>query len=306
MSGLVDNRVAIVTGAARGVGLAVAQTLAMHGARVVVADHGGAADGAPEDPVVTEAATDRCNQLAAGCASAFAEDLASPTGVERLLAHTLDRFGALDLLVCCAAIEPPERDAQAMARTVSNNLTAPTMLASAALAQMQSQTGRVPGAIVHVTGMQGAFGRATQPAASAAQAGLIGLMRAHALAGAPRGITCNAVAALAATRLVQAIEPDDDAARHFRNATLKLPASYVANVIAWLVSPQSAHVTGQFFAVRGREVFLMNQPRSAGAVFQQPGVLDADALSDAIGASLAPAFTPLESDFDAFGTDPVL
>jgi len=99
MSDTLDNRVAIVTGGARGIGLAIAQTLAMEGAKVLIADNGCAIDGSPEDSVVIEAAVDRLNAKAPDCAAAFTEDLSAPGAAEACVALARERFGQVDIVV---------------------------------------------------------------------------------------------------------------------------------------------------------------------------------------------------------------
>lgn len=314
MSGILAGRVAIVTGAARGIGLAVAQTMVMQGARVVIADNGASIDGSPEDSVVADAAAERCNAIAAGRAVAFKDDIAAPGAAQRLVETARDAFGAVDVVVNNAAIRRTapllEARQDAFEHVIGTNLIAAFALLAAAAPMMRDQVrgGRIPGAVINVVSTAGLYGRAGEAAYASAKAALLGLTRVAALELQPTGVTCNAVAPFAATRAAQAgAEPGDDVpARALLRRAMGVPASYAANLIAWLGSPQAASVTGQLFGVRGRELMLFSQPRPVRTVFTDPGGLDPDALAGYVLNHLAPDFTALTGDLDAFGSEPVV
>lgn len=315
MSGILEGRVAVVTGGARGIGLAVAQTLVMQGARVLIVDNGAALDGSTEDSVVAEAAVTRCEALAAGSARALGEDVSAPGAAARIVEAAREHFGALDILVNNAAIEcgapidgmlEPEA-----ARVLATNLAAPLALLAAATPLMREQAvrGRIPGAIVNMICTSGLYGRPGHAAETAAKAGLLGLTRATALDLRPARITCNAVAPFAATRAntrPAQSAPVDERTRRRQAQSAGVPASHVANLVAWLASSQAATVSGQVFGVRGRELMLFSQPRPVRTVFTDGGTLDADALAQAVLARLSPDFTPLLDDLDVFDGDPVI
>ena len=312
MSGILEGRVAIVTGAARGIGLATAQTMVMQGARVVVADNGASIDGSPEDSVVVDAAVERCNALAAGHALAVKADVSVPGAAQQLVDAARDAFGAVDIVINNAAIlrETPIFDAQrdVFDHTLSNNLTAAFALLAAATPVMRDQVraGRIPGSIVNLVSAAGLYGQPGQAAYAAAKAGLVGLTRAVAFDVRPLGVTCNAVVPFAATRVTLAMQPASDAQALFKERAMKLPSSYVANLITWLASTQAASVTGQLFGVRGRELMLFSQPRPIKTVFTGPGAVDADAMAGTVLGQLGPEFADLSCEWDAFGSDPVI
>ena len=312
MSGILEGRVAIVTGAARGIGLATAQTMVMQGARVVVADNGASIDGSPEDSVVVDAAVERCNALAAGHALAVKADVSVPGAAQQLVDAARDAFGAVDIVINNAAIlrETPIFDAQrdVFDHTLANNLTAAFALLAAATPVMRDQVrgGRIPGSIVNLVSAAGLYGQPGQAAYAAAKAGLVGLTRAVAFDVRPLGVTCNAVVPFAATRVTLAMQPVSDAQVLFKERAMKLPSSYVANLITWLASTQAASVTGQLFGVRGRELMLFSQPRPVKTVFTGPGGVDADAIAASVLGQLAPDFADLSCEWDAFGSEPVI
>lgn len=312
MSGILDGRVAIVTGAARGIGLALAQVMVMQGARVVIADNGCAIDGSPEDSVVADAAVDRCNQISSNSAIAWRENVAAKGMAEQLVSDTLKHFGAIDLVVNNAAVQRADNvlqsDRDLFDYVVTNNLTSAYSLMAAAAPHMQAQiaAGRLPGSIVNVIAAAGVYGTYGHAAYSAAKAGLWGLTRSTALDLKKSRITCNAVMPFANTRALKALGGDHDSVADYKRANSGISTGYAANVITWLASSQAAAVTGQLIGVRGREVLLFNQQRPIRSVFTGSGVLDADALSHAVMDQFASAFTDLMSDLEAWSGDPVI
>lgn len=312
MSGILENRVAIVTGGARGIGLALAQIMVMQGAKVVIADNGCALDGSPEDSVVTDAAVARCNQIAPNSTSAFTDNLAAKGVALGLVNHARKTFGAVDIVVNNASILRADSilqgDRDRFEFVIANNLTSAydVLAAACPLMREQRQIGRLPGSIVNVISTTGIYGGYHQAAEAAAKAGLLGLTRSVALELKQFGITCNAVAPFAGTRAIQGISAGQLDHAEFNERHAQVPASHAANLITWLCSSQAASVSGQLFGVRGREVMLFNQARPTRTVFTGAGVLDADALGHSILEQFSPEFAQLCSDVDAFNSDPVL
>jgi NAD(P)-dependent dehydrogenase (short-subunit alcohol dehydrogenase family) len=304
MQDLLAGRSAIVTGGARGIGLAIAQTLGLLGARVLIVDNGAALDGGPEDAAVTELAVERVPG-----ALGLAADIGADGVAREAVATAVREFGALDLVVNNAAIEcdaPVERASRAdFERMLRTNLVAPYALAAAAVPVMRGQGGgdRSPGAIINLVSAVGLFGRAGRSGEAASKAGLVGLTRslAQELVGARIGV--NAIAPFAGTRAIRAIPDGDPELMAFRDTTMALPASHVAHLVAFLASSQAAGITGQLFGVRGREVFVWSASRPATSCFQ-PRAFDADEFAQALGA-LRRDFVDLGDDTTAFGDDPI-
>lgn len=315
MTGALDGRVAIVTGGARGIGLAIAKGLAAEGARIVIADSGVGIGGDDPDPAVVGAAAAELP----GCA-VYTGDVAADGAADTLVGLAVERFGGVDVVVNNAAIlrdgfvfKGRRADFE---RVLTTNLAAAFALTAAASgwmrdaakrAQADGRVARKPaGAIVNVVSMAGLYGSVGQAADASSKAGLVGLTRVTAMDLERSGITCNAVAPFAATRVTRSIAPADDAQAACKARALRIPAEPVANLVAWLASPAGAATTGQVFGVRGRELFLFAQPRPVARIETPAGAFCATAYSERIDALLSPLYTALATDREAFDTEPIL
>ena len=301
-----EQRVAIVSGGARGIGLAIAEDLSAHGASVVIVDSGVSISGETLQPRIAEEVAARLERAAAVCG-----DIADAEVARAAVALAQARFGAVDIVVNNAAIirdafifksNPDDWDTVLRA-----NLTGAQRLLAAATPAMreQAKNGRAPGAIVNIVSTAGISGNFGQAAYAAAKAGLIGLTRVVAHDLARSRIRCNAVAPFAATRVTESIKPANDAQAIYKQKALAVPARYVARLVSYLASDAAAHVSGQLFGARGREVFLFSQVRPAQRVLQPPGGLDLAGLAQA-AAVLEPHFAALVTDLEAFSGDPIL
>lgn len=310
-NGLLEGRVALVSGGARGVGLAIAQGLAARGAAVVIADTGGAISGDDPDPAVAEGVASEIG----GNATPFTDTIADAGNAAAAVALACERFGGLDIVVNCAAIlrdgfifksDPADFDL-----VLKTNLSAAWYLTNAAAPvlreQAKAERGGAPyqwGRIVNITSSAGLYGNFGQSAYASAKSGMLGLSRVTAMDLARAGITCNAVAPFAATRVTDIIQPANDEQAAYKQRALKIAPSHVANVVAWLCSPQAQAVTGQLFGVRGREVFLFSQPRPVATLSSDDGDWDAASLAAAAADSFESLYTDLTTDLEAFNTDP--
>ena len=242
MFGLRD-RVAIVTGASRGIGRAIALALARQGERVVTAARGDHAAA-----VAAEIAA------AGGQAVAASVDVTDASSVAAMVAETLERFGRVDVLVNNAGItrdqlmvrmKPEDWDA-----VVRTNLTAAFTCTQAVLRSMIKQRG---GRIISISSVVGQAGNAGQANYAAAKAGLIGFSKSLALEVASRGVTVNVVApGLIETDMTRALP--EEARKTWAE---KIPLGRVgapedvAGAVCFLASDEASYITGQVIAVNG-------------------------------------------------------
>jgi NAD(P)-dependent dehydrogenase (short-subunit alcohol dehydrogenase family) len=302
------GRVAIVTGGARGIGLAIVEELHRLGAVVLVADSGVSISGTEPDSSIAESVAARLG----GNAAAFTQDMAATGAADRAVKLAVAKFGALDIVVSNAAIL---RDAfifkashENWEHLIANNLTASFALLAAAtpLMREQQKNGRVPGRIVNIVSSAGLFGNFGQSAYASAKAGLVGLTRVVAMDMARSKVACNAIAPFAATRVTETIQPANDAQATYKERALRIPAHYVARLTALLCS--NAHdITGQLFGVRGRELFLFSQPRPVARTLMNPGFSwDLEDLAKTMQSEFFGKLTDLRTDLEFFNTEPLV
>jgi len=294
------DRVAIVSGGARGIGLAIAEDLSARGARVVIVDAGVSISGEPDEPQIAQHAAAGIPDAAAVCG-----DIADAQVARAAVELAQKRFGALDIVVNNAAIIRDafifKADQAAWDAVIRTNLGGAQRLLAAATPVMreQAKAGRPAGAIVNIVSTAGVYGNFGQSAYGAAKAGLIGLTRAAAHDLARSGIRCNAVAPFAATRVTESIRPANEAQAAYKAKALKVPAAYVARLVSFLAGPHD--ISGQLFGVRGREVFVFSQPRPGAKALQPREGFDAACIE-----ALRAEFAELVTDLEAFSGDPVL
>jgi NAD(P)-dependent dehydrogenase (short-subunit alcohol dehydrogenase family) len=310
MTGTLEGRSAIVTGAGRGIGRAIAEALAAEGASVIVADVGASISGEGVDPQPAREVAEKIGKRAI----AFGESVASPGVAKQLVEMALKNFGGIDIVVNNAAIlrdafvfrmDPRDWDA-----VIHNNLSAAFYLINAASAVMRDQgkTGRGGtggydwGRIVNIVSSAGLYGNLGQAAYASAKAGLFGLTRVAAMDLARAAITVNAVAPFARTRVTDIIQPANDAQKTYKERALKIGAHHVANLVTALCAPAAKGITGQLLGVRGREVFLFGQPRPVAKLeVEKPETLAQD-----LTAKLSAKFTDMTTDLEAFNTEPLV
>ncbi|HVK73502.1 MAG TPA: SDR family oxidoreductase [Kofleriaceae bacterium] len=256
MTGFLEGRVAIVTGAARGLGRCHALELARHGARVVVNDLGVDRDGtgggsAPAEEVVAEI------RAAGGEAIASGDDIADWDGARRLIAAAVDTWGRIDVLVNNAGflrdrmfVNAGEDEWDAVMRVHLKGHFAPARHAAAWWRDAAKRGDAVDARIINTTSGAGLQGSIGQAAYSAAKGGIAALTLVQAAELARYGVTANAIAPAARTRMTEAAFAETMKAPTDGSFDAMAPEN-VSPLVAWLASADSRSITGRVFDVSG-------------------------------------------------------
>ena len=309
-----DGRVAIVTGGARGIGASISENLIAKGARIIVADNGVDIAGNNPDPSIAEAFTRKLGKRAA----AYTEDMGIPAAANQAIEMARDTFGGIDIVVNNAAILRDafifKGDTDDWDKVIKNNLSAPFYLMAAATSVMRDQARSRRGGgekytwgrLVHIISTAGFIGNYGQAPYSASKGGLISLMRTAALDMARSGVTSNAVAPFAATRVTKMIQPANDEQATYKARALKVEPRHVANFVSWLCSENAQDVTGQIFGVRARETMLFTQSEPKAIAISENGEWSLNEISDAVDKKFRVHFSEMRTDLEVFNTDPVV
>ncbi len=290
--GALEGKVAVVTGSGRGIGRGIALLFAREGARVVVNDPGVNTDGSghdngPADQVVAEI------KAAGGTAVANYDSVAQAEGGERIITTAVDALGHIDILVNNAGIlrdrmifnmsEQEWDDVIAVHLKGHFNCTKP-----ASILMRQQRYGR----IVNFSSTSGIIGNPGQANYGAAKSGVAGFTRVVAKDLGRYGVTCNAIAPGALTRMTQAVP---DAARELRAragitgaAANRPPAvpqlrdpEYIAPMVAYLCTDDAWNINGQIFHVAGGNVGLAHHPTPMRTLWK-PAMWTLDELAVAV------------------------
>jgi NAD(P)-dependent dehydrogenase (short-subunit alcohol dehydrogenase family) len=247
---LCEGRICVVTGAGRGIGREYALSLAGHGAKVVVNDLGGSRDGTgvdagPAQEVVEEIVA------AGGEAVANVDDVSSWEGAASMIQQAIDSFGGLDVLINNAGIlrdrmlfSMTEEEWDAVIKVHLKGTFAPSHHA-AAYWRERSKAGEANDArLINTTSVSGLYANVGQTNYGAAKAGIAAFTQIAAQELARYGVTVNAIAPGALTRLTGDLEVPDEIRRNFAPEA-------VAPAVTWLASSESSDVTGQVVEASG-------------------------------------------------------
>jgi NAD(P)-dependent dehydrogenase (short-subunit alcohol dehydrogenase family) len=304
MPNIVAGKVAIVTGAGRGIGRGIALLLAQEGARVVVCDIGASLDGAGTDMGPAQAVVDEIKK-AGGAAIASTLSISEPGNAEKIVAATLEHFGRVDVLVNNAGILR-DRIFHRMSWSdwsdvIDVHLHGSFAMSRACATHFREQNS---GSFVHMTSTSGLVGNFGQANYMAAKMAIVGLSRGIALDMARFNVRSNCIAPFAWTRMIDSIpaETEQEKARVAR--IREMTPEKIAPLIVYLASDRAEGITGQIFSVRNNEIYLFNQNRPIRTLHRSDGWTP-EKLDAQLKGAFGPSFTPLERSGDVFSWDPV-
>ena len=297
--GICDDRVAIVTGAGRGIGREHALLLAAQGAKVVVNDIGGSVDGSGSDVGPAQQVADEIT-AESGQAVANTDDVSEWAGAEKLIGAAVEAFGKLDVLINNAGIlrdrmlvNMTEAEWDAVIKVHLKGTFAPSHFAANHWRERSKAGDQVDARIINTSSPSGIYGNVGQTNYGAAKAGVASFTIIAAKELARYGVTVNAIAPAALTRMTEDLgmgQLDDEAKE-------QMSPKHIAPIVCWLASPLSAGVTGRIFDVSGR-MLSVSEGWHRGPTIDHP-----DDDPEVLGHAVADLVAQARPNANMFGYD---
>jgi NAD(P)-dependent dehydrogenase (short-subunit alcohol dehydrogenase family) len=301
---IVEGKVVVVTGAGRGIGRAIAMLMVQHGAKVVVNDigvslAGEGGDQAPAQEVVNEI------RKAGGEAVANYDSVADFKSAAKIVECAVDTFGRIDGVINNAGIL---RDVIFHKMTESDWDAVINVLLKGAFNMCRNAADHFrkqeSGSFVHMTSTSGLIGAMGQTNYGAAKLGLVALSKNIAVDMQRFNVRSNCIAPVAWTRMTASIPAKDPAAQKRVQQRMQVTAEHNAPLAVFLVSDAAKDVTGQVFAIRKNEIFLMSQPRPLRGIHRSDGWTP-QACAEHLLPAVKSLFYPLDRTADVFSWDSI-
>ncbi|HEY8251771.1 MAG TPA: SDR family NAD(P)-dependent oxidoreductase [Burkholderiales bacterium] len=298
-----QGRSVIVTGAGGGIGRDFALAMAAAGAKVLVNDLGTSVRGEGRDAGPAQQVVNQIKEKG-GIAVANTDSVAEWESANRIVSSAVEAFGRLDVVVNNAGILRDRfffnMSVEEWRAVIDVHLNGSFYVSRAAAPHFKSQNS---GCYVHMTSTSGLVGNLGQANYSAAKLGIAGLSKSIALDMAKYNVRSNCISPFAWSRMIGSIpaETDDQKARVEKLKSME--TAKIAPLAVFLASEEAQDVTGQIFAVRANEIFLMSQSRPLRSVHRAQGWTPETIASHAI-PSLRAHFYPLDRSQDVFSWDP--
>jgi NAD(P)-dependent dehydrogenase (short-subunit alcohol dehydrogenase family) len=299
-----EGKTVLVTGAGGGIGRDFALAMAAAGANVVVNDIGTSVKGEGRDSGPAQKVVDEI-KAKGGRAAASTDSVAEWEAANRIVQCALDVFGSLHAVINNAGILRDRfffnMSVEEWRAVIDVHLNGSFYVARAAAPHFRSQES---GSYIHMTSTSGLVGNLGQANYSAAKLGIAGLSKSIALDMAKYKVRSNCISPFAWSRMIGSI-PTETADQQARVEKLKsMETAKIAPLAVYLACENAKDVTGQIFAVRANEIFLMSQSRPLRSVHRAEGWTPEAIAAQAIPA-LKPSFYALERSQDVFSWDPI-
>ncbi len=306
MSGkpMLEGKVAVVSGAGGGIGREIALAMALAGARVVINDIGASLTGEGKSETPAEQTRQIILQRG-GEAAISTESVAEWASAKRIVEAALDHFGRVDIVVNNAGILRDvifhKMSPEDWLSVINVHLNGSFFLSRAAAEHFRAQEG---GAYVHMTSTSGLIGNFGQANYAAAKLGITALSKSIALDMKRYNVRSNCIAPFAWSRMTSSIPAETPEQKARVEKIKQMTPDKNAPMAVFLASEAARDVTGQVFAVRHNEIFLMSSPRPVRGIHRGEGWTPELIAEHALPA-LREAFMPLDRSGEVFSWDPV-
>ena len=304
MSKMMEDKVVIVTGAGGGIGRDIALAMAREGAKVIVNDVGSSMTGEGHDVGPAQRVVDEI-RAAGGVAAANTDSVADTAAATRIVTTALDTYGRLDAVINNAGILRDrffhKMSVEEFDSVIKVHLYGSYFVSRAAANHFKEQQS---GCFVHMTSTSGLIGNFGQANYAAAKLGIMALSKSIALDMQKFNVRSNCIAPFAWSRMIGSIPVETDAEKARVERMKQMTPAKIAPLAVALASDAGAGATGQVFAVRNNEIFLMSQPRPIRSVHRGEGWTPETVAQHALPA-LKGSFYALDRSSDVFTWDPV-
>jgi len=310
---MLNNRTALITGGARGIGKSIAENLAQQGCKIVIIDPGYSINGNHDDKNLAERVSEEISNKYNVETLAITKDICIAEDVKNSIEIVIKKFNRIDIVVNNAAIIRDgfifKYSIEDWKKVIDINLTGAFNIISETSRYMKEvvklDSNYNYGRIINIISTAGIWGNYGQAAYASAKAGLIALTRVTALDLQRSNITCNSIAPFAATRVTESIKPQNEAQQKYKDSALKIDSKYVGELVSYLSSNDGKKYSGQIFGVRAKEVFLFQQSRPVFNFIRKEDDMYSD-LKRGFEENFDENLTSLETDLEAFSNEPMI
>ena len=303
-SGFAKDKVVLVTGAGGGIGREFALALGREGAKVVVNDLGASLDGVGTDNERAQSVVDEI-KAAGGEAIANGESVADWDAAARMVQLAVDTYGRIDCVINNAGILRDRfffnMSKEDWHQVIDVHLHGAFYVSRAAATHFKAQQS---GSYVHMVSTSGLIGNLAQANYSAAKLGIAALSKSIAMDMAKFNVRSNCISPFAWSRMIGSIPTETPEQQARVERLQKMESSKIAPLAVYLASDAGVGVSGQVFAVRANEIFLMSQSRPIRSMHTEQGWTPESIANRAMPA-LKPSFYKLDRSQDVFDWGPV-